>query len=91
LTNYDTEEITKSLKPLEWSIWDGNKYRFAHPTEAHEAMVMTYDDGSFLITISKRGCIDADALAKVSTMQEAIDFVREWQISHFCSYFQINN
>lgn len=49
------EEIAKSLKPLEWDIWEGNKYRFAQPTEAHEAMIMTKDDGNFLVKISKQG------------------------------------
>lgn len=85
------EEIAKSLKPLEWDIWDGNKYRFSNPTEAHEAMIMTNDDGSFLVKINKRGCIDADASTMMYTMQEAIDFVREWQISRICSYFKIND
>lgn len=85
------EQIAKSLKPLEWDIWDDNKYRFANPTEAHEAMVMANDDGSFIVKINKFGCIISDASTTVGTMQEAIDFVREWQVSRFCSYFKINN
>lgn len=84
------EEIAKSLKPLEWDVWDGNKYRFAQPTEAHEAMIMTKDDGCLLVNISKRGCIDPVALTTMDTMQEAMDFVREWQIRRYCSYFQMN-
>lgn len=85
------EEIAKSLKPLVWDILEGNKYRFSKPTEAHEAMIMTMDDGRLLVKINKRGCIDADASTMMYTMQGAMDFVREWQIERFCSYFQMNN
>lgn len=85
------EEIAKSLKPLEWDIWDGNKYSFANPTEAHEAMIMTNDDGSFLVKINKRGCIASDAWITADTMQKAMDFVRDWQVDRFCSYFQMND
>lgn len=85
------EEIAKSLKPLEWDIWEGNKYRFAQPTEAHEAMIMTKDDGRLLVTINRHGRMPSEAGTVVDAMQEAMDFVREWQISRFCSYFQIND
>ena len=85
------EEIANSLKPLEWDVWAGNKCRFANPTEAHEAMIMTKDDGRLLVKIHRHGCIASVAETVACTMQEAIDFVREWQISRFCSYFQIND
>ena len=85
------EEIAKSLKPLEWDIWDGNKYRFAQPTEAHEAMIMTKDDGRLLVSVNKHGRMTSVAEAVVNTMQEAMDFVREWQISRYCSYFKMND
>ncbi len=85
------EEIAKSLKTLVWDIWEGGKYRFANPTEAHEAMIMIQDDGRLLVKISKHGCIDADASTTMYTMQGAMGFVREWQISRFCSYFQTND
>ena len=85
------EEISKSLKPLAWDIWEGGKYRFAHPTEAHEAMIMTWDDGRLLVKINRCGRMDSEASTEVDTMQEAMDFVREWQISRFCSYFQMND
>lgn len=85
------EEIAKSLKPLEWDIWEGNKYRFAQPTEAHEAMIMTMDDGGLLVRISNHGCMTSEASTEVDTMQEAMDFVREWQVDRFCSYFKTND
>lgn len=85
------EEIAKSLKPLEWDIWEGNKYRFAQPTEAHEAMIMTRDDGYLLVTINRHGRMPSEAGKVVGTMQEAMDFVREWQIERFCTYFQMND
>ena len=85
------EEISKSLKPLEWDIWEGDKYRFAQPTEAHEAMIMTWDDGRLLVKINRHGRMDSEASTEVDTMQEAMDFVREWQIERFCSYFQMND
>ena len=85
------EEIAKSLKPLEWDIWEGSEYRFAQPTEAHEAMIMTKRDGCLLVKINKRGHMTAVAETVACTMQEAMDFVREWQVSRFCSYFQIND
>lgn len=85
------EEIAKSLKPLEWDIWEGNKYRFAQPTEAHEAMIMTKGDGLLLVRINKHGRMTSEACTVVDAMQEAMDFVREWQISRFCSYFQMND
>lgn len=85
------EEIAKSLKPLAWDIWAGNKCRFANPTEAHEAMIMTKDDGRLLVKINRHGCIASVAETVACTMQEAIDFVRKWQIERFCSYFQIND
>lgn len=85
------EEIAKSLKPLEWDIWEGDKYSFAQPTEAHEAMIMTRDDGYLLVKISKHGRMMAEADTVAGTMQGAMDFVREWQISRFCSYFQMND
>ncbi len=83
------EEIAKSLKPLEWDIWEGNKYRFANPTEAHEAMIMTKDDGCLLVKINRYGRMTSEADTEVDTMQEAMDFVREWQVDRFCSYFQM--
>ena len=82
------EEIAKSLNPLEWDIW-GNKYRFANPTEDHEAMIMTKDDGRLLVQISKYGCISSEVETVTDTMQDAMDFVREWQVGHFYSYFQM--
>lgn len=85
------EEIAKSLKPLAWDVWDGNKCRFANPTEAHEAMIMTKDDGRLLVKINRRGCIAAAAETVACTMQEAMGFVREWQVDRFCSYFQVND
>lgn len=85
------EEIAKGLKPLEWDVWDGNKYRFAQPTEAHEAMIMTKDDGCLFVSVNRYGRMNAEASTTVGTMQEAMDFVREWQISRFCSYFQMND
>lgn len=85
------EDIAKSLKPLEWDIWEGNKYRFAQPTEAHEAMIMTKDDGNFLVKISKHGRMETLAGTVADTMPEAMDFVREWQIERFCSYFKMND
>lgn len=85
------EEIAKSLKPLEWDIWEGNKYRFAQPTEAHEAMIMTKDDGRLLVSVNKHGRMESEAGTEAYTMQEAMDFVREWQINRFCSYFKIND
>lgn len=85
------EEIANSLKPLEWDIWEGDKYRFAQPTEAHEAMIMTKDDGRLLVRISKHGRMTSAAETVANTMQGAMDFVREWQVDRFCSYFQIND
>lgn len=85
------EEISKSLKPLEWDIWDGGKYRFANIAEAYEAMVMTKDDGNFLVKINKRGVIGSYMCTTVTTIQEADAIVREWQIDHICSYFQMND
>ena len=85
------EEIAKSLKPLVWNVWVGKKYRFANPTEAHEAMIMTDDDGGLHIKINRHGVTLSEVMSEVGTMQEAIDFVREWQINHFCSYFQMND
>lgn len=85
------EEIAKSLKPLEWDIWEGNKYRFAQPTEAHEAMIMTKDDGRLFVSVNKHGRMGSEAVTEAYTMQEAMDFVREWQVDRFCSYFKIND
>ena len=85
------EEIAKSLKPLEWDIWEGNKQRFANPTEAHEAMIMTRIDGHLLVKINKDGCMIPDVYKAVDTMQEAMDLVREWQVDRFCSYFKVND
>ena len=85
------EEIAKSLKPLEWDIWEGNKYRFAQPTEAHEAMIMTKDDGRLFVSVNRYGRMNAEASTTVDTMQEAMDFVREWQVDRYCSYFQMND
>ena len=85
------KEIANSLKPLEWDVWDGNKYRFAQPTEAHEAMIMTKDDGYLFVSVNRYGRINAEASTTVSTMQEAMDFVREWQVDRYCSYFQMND
>lgn len=85
------EEIANSLKPLEWDIWEGNKYRFAQPTEAHEAMIMTKDDGRLLVKINRYGRMTSAAEAVVNTMQEAMDLVRDWQVDRFCSYFQMND
>ena len=85
------EEIAKSLKPLEWDIWGGSEYRFAQPTEAHEAMIMTKRDGRLLVKINKRGRMESEAGTEAYSMQEAIDFVRDWQVDRFCSYFQMND
>lgn len=85
------EEIANSLKPLEWDIWEGNKYRFAQPTEAHEAMIMTKDDGRLLVKINRHGRITPEVYKAVNTMQEAEDIVRDWQVDRFCSYFQMND
>ena len=83
------EEIAKSLKPLEWKILGGSEFRFAQPTEAHEAMIMIKSDGRLLVKINKHGRMTAEAETEAYTMQEAMDFVREWQVSRFCSYFQM--
>lgn len=85
------EEIAKSLKPLAWDIWEGGKYRFANPTEAHEAMIMIKDDGRLLVKINRYGRMESEADTEAYTMQGAMDFVREWQISRICSYFQMND
>nr|DAS21067.1 MAG TPA: hypothetical protein [Caudoviricetes sp.] len=85
------EEIAKSLKPIAWDIWEGNKYRFAQPTEVHEAMIMTRDDGCLIVKINRHGRITPEVYKAVNTMQEAEDIVREWLIDHICSYFQMND
>lgn len=85
------EEIAKSLKPLEWDIWEGGIYRFAQPTEAHEAMIMTKSDGRLLVKINKHGRMTSEAAMETEAMQEAMDFVRDWQVDRFCSYFQMND
>ena len=85
------EEITKSLKPLAWDIWEGGKYRFANPTEAHEAMIMIKDDGRLLVKINRYGRMESEAETVAYTMQDAMDYVREWQVSRICSYFKMND
>lgn len=85
------EEIAKSLKPLEWRVWDDYGCRFAQPTKAHEAMIMAIPDGRMLVRINRYGEIIAEVLTTFNTLQEAKDFVREWQISRFCSYLQMND
>ena len=54
-------------------------------------MIMTMDDGRLLVKINRHGRMDSEASTEVDTMQEAMDFVREWQIERFCSYFQMND
>lgn len=85
------EEIAKSLKPLEWRVWDDYGCRFAQPTKAHEAMIMAIPDGRMLVRINRYGEIIAEVLTTFNTLQEAKDFVREWQIDRFCSYFKVND
>lgn len=85
------EEIAKSLKPLEWRVWDDYGCRFAQPTKTHEAMIMAIPDGRMLVRINRYGEIIAEVLTTFNTLQEAKDFVREWQISRFCSYLQMKD
>lgn len=84
-------DIAKSLKPIEWRVWDDYGCRFAQPTKAHEAMIMAIPDGRMLVRINRYGEIIAEVLTTFNTLQEAKDFVREWQISRFCSYLQMND
>lgn len=85
------EEISKSLKSLEWRVWDDYGCRFANPTKAHEAMIMAIYDGRMLVRINRYGEIIAEVLTTFNTLQEAKDFVREWQIDYFCSRFKTND
>lgn len=83
------EEIAKSLKPIEWDIWEKNRIRFAKLIESYEARIRTKIDGNLLIQIHKSGSNRTEVSKEVNTMQEATDLVREWQISRFCTYFEM--
>ena len=83
------EEIAKSLKTIQWRVWDDYGCRFAQPTKAHEAMIMAMHDGRMLVRINRYGEVIAEVLTTFNTLQEAKDFVREWQISEMCNYFEI--
>ncbi len=85
------EEIAKSLKPLEWRVWDDYGCRFAQPTKAYEAMIMAIPDGRMLVRINRYGEVIAEVLTAFNTLQEAKDFVREWQIDSFLSHFKMND
>lgn len=85
------EEIAKSLKPIEWYVWDDCGCQFSNPTKSHEAMIMAMHNGRMLVRINKYIGVGAEVLTTFNTLQEAMDFVREWLVDHFCSYFQIND
>ena len=54
-------------------------------------MIMAIPDGRMLVRINRYGEIIAEVLTTFNTLQEAKDFVREWQIDRFCSYFKVND
>jgi len=54
-------------------------------------MIMAIYDGRMLVRINRYGEIIAEVLTTFNTLQEAKDFVREWQIDRFCSYFKVND
>lgn len=85
------EEIAKSLKPLEWYVWDEYGCRISNPTKGHEAMIMAIHDGRMFVRINRYGELRAEALTTFDTLQEAKDFVREWQIDYFFSRFKTND
>ena len=85
------EDIAKSLKPLEWDIWENGKYHFANINETYEVMILAKEDGRFLFKINKRRDNSSYVLSVFDTVSEAKDRAREWQISHVCSMFEMNN
>ena len=85
------EEIAKNLKPLEWDIWEGAIYRHANINDTYEAMILAKRDGRFLVKINKIGKINSCMTTTFDTIPEAQEGVRQWQISHMCSYFEMDN
>lgn len=85
------EEISKSLKPLEWLVWDEYVFRSANPVKGYEATVTVIHDGRMLVRIHKHGEAWSEVLTTVSTMHEAKTIVREWRIDQFCHHFKMND
>lgn len=85
------EEIAKSLKPLEWDIWEQGVYRYANINGTYEAMILAKKDGRFLVKINKIGRINSCVLANFDTIEEALEGVQQWHIGHVCSYFEMNS
>lgn len=54
-------------------------------------MIMAIPDGRMLVRINRYGEIIAEVLTAFNTLQEAKDFVREWQIDRFFSHFKMND
>lgn len=74
------EEIAKSLKPLEWDVWEGERYRYANINDTYEAMILEKRDGRFLLKINKIGRINSCMLTTFDTIAEAQEGVQQWQI-----------
>lgn len=85
------EEIAKSLKPLEWLVWDEYEFRSANPVKGYEATVTVIHDGRMLVRIHRHGEAWSEVLTTFNTLKEAKDFVREWQIDRFFSHFKMND
>lgn len=83
------EFLSSSLKPIEWNTTENSNYQFAMITELYEAMIMFLDNGNIIACINKNYVLETIEKLECSDIQEALDFVREWQINYFCGFFEV--
>ena len=83
------EEIAKSLKPIEWDIWENEQCRFANLNDVYEAIITNRKDGGFFLKINKPGEMDAFICRSFHTIEEAKEMAREIQINNMCSFFEL--
>lgn len=83
------EEIAKSLKPIEWDIWENEQCRFANLNNFYEAIITNRKDGGFFLKINKPGEFDACITSSFNTIEEAEKMARDIQVNNICSLFEL--